>query len=109
VNTQKQKTQIKIDMLLTDKAKEDFGDKCFYQFKDFKKLPEVCQNALIIEWLDRLGIFIQIDFESREPVFSYYIFSGKNICSGEENAKSRTEATQKAILKANEIYNDLNK
>jgi len=102
-------------MILTDKAKEDFlkyynnhSNNYLLSFTDFEDLPTSVQNALIIEWLDSVNIFIQIDFENREPIFSYYVYSGKDICSGEYNANSRSEATQQAIIKANEIYNNLN-
>lgn len=100
-------------MILTDKAKEDFIKWSRKEYdKDlfcaFTSMPKTSQYALIIEWFDSVGIFIQIDFENREPIFSYYIFNYKNICSGEDNAKTRSEATQQAILKANEIYNNLN-
>jgi hypothetical protein len=100
-------------MILTDKAKQDFGDQCFYQFEDFKKLTESCQNALIIEWLDSVGIFISIhylqlynDLEDRKGFVS--IVTNKHLSTKFREVETRTEATQKAIEKANEIYNNLN-
>jgi len=112
-------------MILTDKAELNFNlwliEYYLKNRQDYNRFSneiilrkhyrktEVEKNALIIEWLDSANIFIQIDFENREPIFSYYVYSGKDICSGEYNANSRSEATQQAILKANSLYNDMNK
>jgi len=92
-------------MKLTGKCLDAFGDQCKYQYQDFLKLPESCQNALIIEFFDSVGIFIDCG----------YYANGK-MCSGIESEKfsfistgtkheTRREAIISAIQKANELYN----
>lgn len=105
-------------MKLTSKTKEDFLD---YYWKNyigktrfldqksetedfFNSLYPTFQNALIIEFFDSAGIFIGIVrfnvgsgyFESRIPYQGGIYFT----------SISRTEATNKAIEKANIIYNE---
>lgn len=88
-------------MILTGKAKEDFLEFIHinedrFQNYNFYKLDESMQNALIIEWLeccDKLKSFNSFD----NIFYREYKLTG---------FKSRQEATEKAILKANEIYNE---
>jgi len=87
-------------MKLTGKCFDDFGDKCEYQYDDFLELPEVCQNALIIEWLDSVGILILISYGRISKSWMY------NVLNETDNfLSSRSQATNAAIEKANELYN----
>ena len=101
-------------MLLTDKAKEDFlkyvgitqeyfsiQDNCGFDFED------TYLNALIIEWLDSVDIIIEIHYGYSQLDFNFF----KAYINEERtdvNVIGRNEATQQAIIKANEIYNNLN-
>ncbi|MCT4287377.1 hypothetical protein HZP25_11700 [Elizabethkingia anophelis] len=63
-------------------------------------------NALTIEWLDSVGIYITIDFT--KPYWYVIIIPSNGIGNYimEENGfLSRQEATEAAIKKAVEIYN----
>lgn len=104
-------------MLLTGKAKEDFlesfNKKCYDSFLEFEDLfsknkeLSIIRNALIIEWFDSVGIYIGI---VRFNVGSGYFEARVHYNGGLYfTSISRIEATQKAIIKANEIYNNLNK
>jgi len=88
-------------MKLTGKCLSDFGDQCALQYKNFIKLPESCQNALIIEFFDSVGIYTGITLYA-----GYWRFYIDKNCLGLKN--TRTEATNSAIEKANEIYNKNN-
>lgn len=101
-------------MVLTGKCKEDFlkyydnhSIKYLLSWTDFEDLPLVVKNNLIIEWFDSFGVYIGIVHVNVgsgyfEAIVHYY--GGLYFKS-----ISRIEATQKAIIKANEIYNNLNK
>lgn len=70
-------------------------------------LPETCQNALIIEWFDLVGIYICIEPYTtlkNKFVFTYYILHHKNI-SEQNTYANRNSVTHSAIEKANELYN----
>ena len=94
--------------IITNKAKEEFLKEYYKEsFKNnwnleeleyiFNILPQTCQNALIIEWFDSIGIYINI---SVTYGFNWYINE-----LGGEDYNNRQEATKQAIIKANEIYN----
>ena len=102
-------------MLLTDKAKEDFlihlkeTRRC--NEKSFSEFPAIFEDALIIEWLDSVGIYVWTIPSARvETKWTFRIFKDlfTDIKQRAYIYKTRSEATQKAILKANEIYNNLN-
>ena len=64
-------------------------------------------NALIIEWLDSVDIIIEIHYGYSQLDFNFF----KAYINEERtdvNVIGRNEATQQAIIKANEIYNNLN-
>lgn len=98
-------------MLLTNKAKFDFLDWLVnnheIDLKGFELGKDVIQNALIVEWLDSVGIYVLIektfnDFwykikESRPEITKVHI--------GDFDSSNRNTTTSKAIEKANEIYN----
>ena len=94
---------------LTDKCKEDFKDWCFntdgYEF-DFNGYRSLLLNALIIEFFDSAGIYVQIDVENLDSTFSSYVFNKNNLFSSDENSNTRQEATNKAIITANKLYNE---
>lgn len=80
-------------MILTRKAKEDFSkfyiDNNYDLAINFKNLPEIYQNALIIEWFDSVNLWENnFYYEYRSTGFKDY---KKSILS--------------TIKKANEIYN----
>lgn len=99
-------------MKLTGKAKEEFKnyfDENYRYNWNYYKAKKTLLNALIIEWFDTVGISINlepiIDFKQkclyfRPSVNLIYIKELRGI-----SFKIRNEATDKAIAKANEIYN----
>lgn len=98
-------------MILTGKAKEDF----FYWFRENKRdlrksyLDDTCYNALIIEWFDSVGIYIQVGAISThgQPIFDYNIQEDNTINGMNGHTfPSRHEATTEAIKQANIIYNE---
>jgi len=91
-------------MKLTGKCLDVFGDRYF----EYENLPESCQNALIIDFFDSVGIYVTILPCIDETFDSYVTIKEKRIeaCQFQEN---RTKATNAAITKANEIYNMLKK
>ena len=106
-------------MILTGKAKEDFLEyynnhsiKYLLSWTDFDDLPLVVKNALIIEWLDSVGIYINTTYEEFEdiqvkklPVLvkTWIVWVNEELLI---DFNSRQEATDEAIKKANEIYNN---
>lgn len=99
--------------LLTGKAKIDFG-KWYYKNIHFVGLCDVEEhlnqtiNALIIEWLDSVNIFVNSSGLILSKNFISDVSISQNMEFYYDGFKTRSEATQQAILKANEIYNNLN-
>jgi len=105
-------------MILTDKAKEDFLK--WYLEKGNKKINtkqfslDIAKSiiyAIAIEWFDSVGIFIETGGADYRGIEFWYNIQEKNTINGHngEYFKSRQEATEKALEKANEIYNELKK
>lgn len=117
-------------MILTGKAKEDSLEWCKTQNSlklglqvpntiggvildlgsNIGLMPKSFQNALIIEWFDSVGIYIDIGIHNvSRNTFNYSIhLKQKNIYSDlYTSIKTRIKATEQAIKKANEIYNNL--
>ena len=105
-------------MKLTGKTKQDFEKwlsnnypELFNSFTTgyilFDTLSDSCINALIIEWFDSVEIYVQINVENIDGIFSSYVFNKNDLFSSKENSNSRQEATEKAIEKANQIYNNI--
>ena len=108
---------------LNGKAKEEFLK--YYKKKDNIKLfefekveivfnlqKELYKNALIIEWFDSVGIYVNIHSDFNPPfIFGYStrseVYNKRNAIGIQNKFEYRTEATTKAIEKANEIYNNL--
>lgn len=78
----------------------------FYIFKYL--LPEICQNALIIEFLDSVGIYVEINYGqiSQSWIYNIKLYSINN-CT-ESFFASRQQATVEAIKKAVELINESN-
>jgi hypothetical protein len=97
-------------MILTDKCKEEF-EKClnYDLFNYTNRLDKTMQQSKIIEFFDSINIFI-VPFICSDDLWDYDVTDIDKKCIANGLAyNSRTEATQSAILKANEIFNNLNK
>ena len=109
-------------MILNGKAKEGFlkylideYDLAYYNAESWLLNKEtVMRNALIIEWIDSVGIIINILLDEINKNKFKYLITDINIrhlhcwTNGVDKA-TRQEATELAIIKANEIYNERNK
>lgn len=95
-------------MILTGKAKEDFSYK--YNMSNFNEYSEVLQNALIIEFFDSVGICIEIDVSRFNDKYGFdcgfYYDNFNDYIAIDGFFNSRQEATEQAIIKANDIYNE---
>jgi len=95
-------------MILTDKCKEEFLKWLNYDLFNYNyRLDKTMQQSKIIEFFDSVGIFISV--KKVINIHWMYDILGHHISVFEEMQESRSEATQIAILKANEIFNNLNK
>ena len=101
-------------MILTGKAKEDFIEyynnhsiKYLLSWTDFDDLPLVVKNALIIEWFDSVGIYINIENLYYQSWWYYKVKQCPDTYEQVIMQNTRQEATEEAIKKANEIYNNL--
>lgn len=89
-------------MKLTGKCKEAFLKYCKQTESFMETYEDIYLNALIIEFFDSVGIYITI-----EPFKNYQIVYFDVSINFELHSvwKNRHEATNEAIIKANEIYN----
>lgn len=101
-----------LNMILTDKAKDDFLTWMYSEYdfseKQFNEIyPTNLKESLIIEWFDSVGIYICID--SHYKNFGYKIQDKGNVVLYDHMfaIQSRQEATKQAILTANKLYNEL--
>lgn len=97
-------------MKLTGKAKEEFKkwfDENYNDFWNYYNAKKTLLNALIIEWFDSVEIYIEISAINYVGLEFSYNIQEKNTINGSNGYvfKIRNEATDKAIAKANEIYN----
>ena len=102
---------------LSGKAKEEF-DKWYYKednglLYNLDEIPDIYENALIIEWFDSVQIFISINYvnfinELTSAKGFEAMVTNKHITTRFIEVNTRTEATTKAIEKANDLYNNLN-
>jgi len=91
-------------MKLTGKCKEAFFNQTLYTEITFDLIGELFQNALIIDFFDSVGIYISINYDCISEGFELKIYSNNyKVCSG---IHERTEASNAAIEKANEIFNN---
>ena len=95
-------------MKLTGKLKEEFGY-WFFERKipDFHSLSETFQNALIIEYLDSVGIYIDSGYYDKNTFCSGISRKKHVFISVGTDFKTRPEAINAAIEKANEIINKI--
>lgn len=109
-------------MVLTGKAKEDFGLWHFenynnaFEYTNFHELSDNLKNAIIIEWLDDVNIYITV--QAFDDISSGYCRGFEGVIYDEKNNKNyfvlndgdvfqtRQETTVKVIQKANKIYNE---
>lgn len=112
-------------MILTGKAKHDFenwltkgmsGFAHNMEIDFFNQKSEIEKNALIIEWFDSVMVYITIEGVFDRMLgyhrgFEIHIYQyGKqsiSIFSDNDVFYTRQEATKEAIIKANEIYNNM--
>ena len=114
-------------MILTGKAKEDFekwlNKEMYYlgrhnfeeRDNNIEDLSDNFQNALIIEWFDSVGIYINIEpYIGGGDVVFYFSLINRSADFTDEHYSSvnddiyfgtRQDASNEAIKKANEIYN----
>lgn len=78
-----------------------------------EKLPLSMQNSFIIEWLDTVGIYVEIsgiNHNRTRPIFNYNIQEDGTLNGiNGHDFESRQKATEAAIKEANEIYNQKHK
>ncbi|MCT4085465.1 hypothetical protein HZP81_17090 [Elizabethkingia anophelis] len=93
------------------KAKEAFDAWFEKEYRTFAtsyaENVDKINNHIIVEWLDSVGIYITIDFT--KPYWYAIIIPSNgigNYIMDENGFLSRQEATEAAIKKAVEIYND---
>jgi len=71
-------------------------------------LPDSLIDSLIIEFFDSVGIYIQIwSYDYNGNFDSDIKYDKEKYEVSEEIFKTRTEATNEAIIKANQIFNEL--
>lgn len=92
-------------MKLTSSCEEDFlkwmcENYPEIRWHEYKTMPECTINALIVEFFDSVGIYVEINYDLNHSFDSYV----DNEWIG-ESFKTRTEATNAGIIKANIIYN----
>lgn len=112
-------------MILTGKAKENFINWCkkqtdlqlgiqipntiggvvFSLNSNPEILPKRIINALIIEWFDSVGIYINIENLYYQSWWYYKVKQCPDTYEQVIMQNTRQEAIEKAIEKANEIYN----
>jgi hypothetical protein len=88
---------------LTGKASFDF----LIKNGGIGHLQDSVQNALIVDWFDSVGIYIEVT-KWNDTIWQWNIDDGDEYPDGKDYS-SRTEATNAAIKKANELYNSVNK
>jgi hypothetical protein len=88
-------------VLITGKAERDFYKWLFekHNLQPYNIFNRIFTNALIIEWFDSVGIYINIIGYSKTK---WRVLVRSNY---DEYFNSRQQATEEAIKKANEIYN----
>lgn len=82
-------------------------------FCAFTSMTESSKNALIIDWFDSVGIYIQdwgLEMVDGDFGFDSQVLCGKQLHETQSGfAKTRSESIESAIIKANELFNELNK
>ena len=114
--------------MLTGKAKSDFekwywNDWLTVSDRDYYEKDEVIQNVwkaeklflfpLIIEWLDSVCFYVELNRATQGLQFKWWYYTlsdyrGTHLNNHLHNivkVDNRQQATEKAIIKSNEIYN----
>lgn len=92
-------------MILNGKCKEMFLEWYNEPETYFYRLNKTCQNALIIEFFDSVGIYIDIRIEFNDS-FVLKTFDSYAEDDYVGTYSNRQEATIQAIKKANDLYNE---
>lgn len=94
-------------ILLTDKAVYSYHNWFTENKMDLRKscLDDTCENALIIEWFDTVGIYINIQSDFERNFWCRILSDASTVIVGPD-FKSRPEAIEDGIKKANKIYNE---
>lgn len=94
-------------MNLTGQSKEDFINfmcKTYpdIRWHDYEKMTDSMINALIIEWFDSVGVYVNaISFNDNWKFIVDFVYQDRKY-------RTRQEALIFAITQANEIYNTSN-
>jgi len=102
--------------MLTDRAKTHFESWAYLNdFRFAMNLKPLFKNTVIIEWLESVGLLIEIGIDQTSaPKFDYKILKYEHFGNyeyafvdlGSDGLyRSQQEAIEQAIVKANEIYN----
>lgn len=100
-------------MKLTVQCKEDFESYLesatnVTSMYSFRSLPESCQNALIIDFFDSVGIFISTEYTCLYIGKIFNCMVKKDRHSHEVgNYKDRSKAKNEGIKHANKLYNEI--
>ena len=93
-------------MILTGKALEHYKiwfDKYYNDYWTYYQSKPTILNALIINWFDSVGIYVNAELDYLHIVWFPTINNDWNF--EEREFEKRQEAIKEAIKKANEIYN----
>ena len=94
-------------MILTGKAKKDFHNWINNNGHHDEVIYNSVINALIIEWLDSVYIYVETYVISDDGIINYsFNISGYEIVDHKFSYPTRQQATEKAIIKAIDIYNN---
>lgn len=127
-NTQLPQSSVSVSAFLNGKAKQDFevfqihrslaitnADRLENYKLDFKdlepyshhiwRMDEVYLIALIIEWLDTTGMFIDCGYYAKGKMCSRIESENFSFISTDTKHQTRKEALIEAIKKADELYN----
>ncbi len=122
-NTQLPQLSVSVSAFLNGKAKQDFEKWLDIQevapYKVmFWDIPKIVQVAYIVEWLDSVDFYLDIEivkdrmlgyvrgFDS-SVIFTLHVdlMTNNSDCLKDDIYDTRAEAVLKAIQKANEVYN----
>jgi len=100
-------------MILTGKALADF-EAYYYSKPDYvgawELLPKIYLHALIVEWFDTVRIHTSVfhswDNIDNDATFMYKVESNDTIASNKISYTTRYEATEAALITANNMYNE---
>jgi len=95
-------------MILTGKASKDFIKWLHFKhnLQPYNLFNEIIQYALIIEWFDSVGIYINSSGLTLSKTFISDVSVNNNCEYNYDGFRTRKEAIEQAIKKANEIYNE---